>query len=396
MEDSIKNIITALLADDDSALKELFRAQVEDAVNQFLQNEMTAVLGYEPYARAGQDGQRNYRNGYYNRSFDSMLGDLTVKTPRDRLGLFKNALFEPYARRTSTLEETIIMMYSKGITTREIAELIEKMYGQYYSPATVSNITKQTASLVEEFHNRKFKQSQYVCVFLDATYIPLRRDTVERETVNIAIGIRSDGTKEVLDYCIAPTENGVVWSELLSGLRQRGITDIQLFIADGMVGLQGAIERNYPQAKFQRCWVHLERNLYGYVRKADRGDVVGEFKEIRKAKNLPAARQKLNDFIEHWKKRYKRVEQLAELSGLFTFYDFPEAIRSTIYTTNVIESFNKQLKRQIDKKEQFPNEDALDRFVMTQVATYNDQNVSRIRRTRTGFTSCKDTLDAMF
>ena len=335
MEDSIKNIITALLADDDSALKELFRAQVEDTVNQFLQNEMTAVLGYEPYAQTGQDGQRNYRNGYYNRSFDSTLGDLTVKTPRDRLGLFKNALFEPYARHTSTLEETIIMMYSKGITTREIAELIEKMYGQYYSPVTVSNITKQ---------------SQYVCVFLDAIYIPLRRDTVEREAVNIAIGIRSDGTKEVLDYCIAPTENGVVWSELLSGLRQRGITDIQLFIADGMVGLQGAIERSYPQAKFQRCWVHLERNLYGYV---------------RKAKDLPAARQKLNDFIEHWKKRYKRVEQLAELSGLFTFYDFPEAIRSTIYTTNVIESFNKQLKRQIDKKEQFPNEDALDRFVMT-------------------------------
>ena len=166
-------------------------------------------------------------------------------------GLFKNDLFEPYARHTSTLEETIIMMYSKGITTREIAELIEKMYGQYYSPATVSNITKQTASLVEEFHTRKFKQSQYVCVFLDATYIPLRRDTVEREAVNIVIGIRSDGTKEVLDYCIAPTENGVVWSELLSGLRQRGITDIQLFIADGMVGLQGAIERNYPQARFQ-------------------------------------------------------------------------------------------------------------------------------------------------
>lgn len=177
------------------------------------------------------------------------------------------------------------------------------------------------------------------------------------------IGIRSDGTKEVLDYCIAPTGNGAVWSELLSGLRQRGITDIQQLITDGMVGLQGAIERNYPQAKFQRCWVHLERNLYGYVRKGDCGDVVGEFKEIRKVKDLPAARQKLNDFIEHCKKRYKRVEKLAELSGFFTFYDFPEAIRSIIYTTNVIESFNKQLKRQIDKKEQFPNENALDRIV---------------------------------
>ncbi|MGJ3921649.1 transposase [Limosilactobacillus mucosae] len=147
---------------------------------------------------------------------------------------------------------------------------------------------------------------------------------------------------------------------------------------------------------FSGARFHFERNLYGYVHKADRGDVVSELKEIRKTKDLPAARQKLNDFIEHWKKRYKRVEKLAELSGLFTFYDFSEAIRSTIYTTNVIESFNKQLKRQIDKKEQFPNENALDRFVMTQIATHNDQNVSRIRRTRTGFTSFKNTLDAMF
>lgn len=121
-----------------------------------------------------------------------------------------------------------------------------------------------------------------------------------------------------------------------------------------MVGLQGAIERSYPQAKFQRCWVHLERNLYGYVRKGDRGDVVGEFKEIRKAKDLPAARQKLNDFIEHCKKRYKRVEKLAELSGFFTFYDFPEAIRSIIYTTNVIESFNSSSSVRLIRKSSFP------------------------------------------
>ncbi|NHD45627.1 transposase, partial [Limosilactobacillus fermentum] len=104
------------------------------------------------------------------------------------------------------------------------------------------NITKRTEHLVEEFHERKFKYSQYVCVFLDATYIPLRRGTVERKAANVAIGIRSDGGKEVLDYRIAPTENGAAWSELLQGLRARGIKDIQLFIADGLVGLQSAIE----------------------------------------------------------------------------------------------------------------------------------------------------------
>lgn len=155
----------------------------------------------------------------------------------------------------------VIKMYSKGVTTREIVDMVERMYGHYYSPTTVSNITKRTEHLVEKFHERKFKYSQYVCVFLDATYIPLRRGTVEREAVNVAIGIRSDGGKAVLDYSIAPTENGAAWSELLQGLRARGIKDIQLFIVDGLVGLQSAIEANYPQAKFQRCWVHAERNL---------------------------------------------------------------------------------------------------------------------------------------
>ncbi|MCT3465545.1 IS256 family transposase, partial [Limosilactobacillus fermentum] len=109
------------------------------------------------------------------------------------------------------------------------------------------------------------------------------------EAVNVAIGIRSDGGKEVLDYSIAPTENGAAWSELLQGLRARGIKDIQLFIADGLVGLQSAIEANYPQAKFQRCWVHAERNLLGYVRKNDRREIITDFKAIRQAENLQAA-----------------------------------------------------------------------------------------------------------
>ncbi|MDF4007088.1 IS256 family transposase, partial [Limosilactobacillus fermentum] len=165
---------------------------------------------------------------------------------------------------------------------------------------TVSNITKRTEHLVEEFHKRRFKYSQYVCVFLDATYIPLRRGTVEREAVNVAIGIRSDGGKEVLDYSIAPTENGAAWSELLQGLRVRGIKDIQLFIADGLVGLQSAIEANYPQAKFQRCWVHAERNLLGYVRKNDRREIITDFKAIRQAENLQAAKERLAAFSAKW------------------------------------------------------------------------------------------------
>ena len=139
-------------------------------------------------------------------------------------------------------------------------------------------------------------------MFLDATYIPLRRGTFEREAVNVAIGIRSDGGKEVLDYSIAPTENGAAWSELLQGLRARMIKDIQLFIADGLVGLQSAIEANYPQAKFQRCWIHAERNLLGYVRK----DIITDFKAIRQAENLQDAKERLAACSAKWESGYKR------------------------------------------------------------------------------------------
>lgn len=280
-------------------------------------------------------------------------------------------------------------MYSKGVTTREIADMVERMYGHYYSPTTVSNITKRTEHLVEEFHERKFKYSQYVCVFLDATYIPLRRGTVEREAVNVAIGIRSDGGKAVLDYSIAPTENGAAWSELLQGLRARGIKGIQLFIVDGLVGLQSAIEANYPQAKFQRCWVHAERNLLGYVRKNDRREIITDFKAIRQAENLQAAKERLAAFSAKWESSYKRrIKNLVQMAELFTFFSFPTAIRQTIYSTNLIESFNKSLKKMARRKEQFPNEGALDRFIMTQTINLRIEHIGDSRTVTTRLIRC--------
>lgn len=376
-------------------MKEIFRRQIENAANQFLQAELTAVLGYETYARSTQnEDNKNYCNGSYERIIDTEYGEIHLTVPRDRLNQFKNALFPPYSRRTDGLEEMVIKMYSKGITTREIAEMVEKMYGHHYSPTTVSNITKQTEILVEEFHKRQFQHSQYICVFLDATYIPLRRGTVARETVNIAIGIRSDGGKEVLDYSIAPTENGTAWSELLHGLRSRGIEEIQLFVADGMAGLQSAIEANYPTAKFQRCWVHVERNLLGYVRKADRQEIIADFKKVRQAPNLGEAQKLLKELGDKWSSSYKkRIEGINEMSDLFTFFSFPPAIRQSIYSTNLIESFNKSLKRKIRQKEQFPNKESLDRFILTQVMNYNDKFEHRTHR---GFKNCRDTLNSMF
>lgn len=194
-----KDIIAALSSDKDITLNEVLRRQIEVAANQFLQNELTAVLGYEPHTRIDRSKDDvNYRNGTYTRTIDTEYGEINLTIPRDRLNKFQNALFPPYVRRTDGLEEMVIKMYSKGVTTREIADMVERMYGHYYSPTTVSNITKRTEHLVEEFHERKFNYSQYVCVFLDATYIPLRRGTVEREAVNVAIGFEVTAVRKFL------------------------------------------------------------------------------------------------------------------------------------------------------------------------------------------------------
>ena len=335
MSNFIKDVENALL-NNDVSLNEIMRSHLEQAVNHLLQTELTSVLGYQSYQRTNSP---NARNGFYMRKIDTEFGPINIEVPRDRLNQFQNALFDPYARRTDSLETTIIQLYSKGISTREITHLIEEMYGNHYSPTTISNISMNINKLVEDYHQRRFKHSKYVCVFLDATYIPLKRDTVQREAVNIAIGIRSDGHKEVLDYSIAPSENNKLWNELLQGLVERGITDVQLFIADGMVGLQNAIVKNFPQAKFQRCWVHVARNLMGHVRKDDRQQIMNEFKMIHQAEDRNQAMKRLSEFVQHWKVKYPRaIRQIQKYDDLFTFYDFPSSIRNSIYSTNLIES----------------------------------------------------------
>lgn len=386
-----KELANVLLSNGD--LKEVFRKQLQDTLNTLLQAELTSVLGYDPYDRQGFNSG-NSRNGQYFRQIDSEYGKLSICVPRDRKGEFKANLIPPYSRRVDALETTIIQLYEKGITTREIADLIEKMYGTHYSPTTISNITAIVEDQVTAYHQRRFSSTDYVCLFLDATYVPLRRDTVQKESVYVALGIKADGHKEILDYCIAPTENSEVWSELLTGLVSRGIKHVQLVIADGLVGLDSALNHNYPQAKFQRCLIHMSRNIMQKVRVNDRAEVVNEFKELHRAKTRDEAQLILNRFIDHWESKYPRmVRNLTSTSNLLTFLEFPPSIRRTIYSTNIIESFNKKLKRKTKVKEQFPNESALDRFLATIILEYNEKCFGRAHN---GFKQCQDTLESMF
>ena len=281
MDQFNKELASVLLSHGD--LREVFRTQLENTLNVLLQTELTTILGYNPYEREGFN-TGNSRNGQYFRQLASEYGKLNICVPRDRNGQFKTALIPPYTRRADVLEQTVIQLYEKGITTREIA--------------------------------------------------------------------------------------------------------------DGLVGLKSALEQTYPQAKFQRCLVHVSRNIMQKVRVSDRAEVMSEFKQIHEARDLPEAQEILSNFNEHWRHKYLGLTKgLAEMDGLLTFLEFPSNIRGTIYSTNIIESFNKSLKRRTKAKEQFPNEAALDRFLVTQVLQYNDKNFGRAHK---GFKQCQDTLESMF
>lgn len=316
----------------------------------------------------------------------------TVQVPRDRAGQFEQQTIERYQRRTDSLEDMVIHLYRRGITTKEIAELMEKMYGSYYTPATMSNITQNVAEQVERFHQRKLAD-KYAVVYVDATYVHLRRDTVENEAVYIMIGIRPNGRKEVLNHTIAPTESKTIWEEQLQIIKGQGVQQVLLFVADGVIGLTDAVAQHFPKAKLQRCLVHVARNFTAKVRVSDRKPINDDFRDVRQSATSVAAKQALTVFIDKWGKKYPSLKKLAQEENLFTYYAFPKAVRHSIYSTNLIESFNKVFKANLKKKQQFPNEDSLARFTVTQCLDYNDRYAGRTHR---GFASCRDTFDSMF
>ena len=391
MNDFTKDMANALFNQD--KINDLFRQKLQQAVNDLLESELTAFLGYNPYKRDGWN-TGNSRNGAYYRKVDTQFGQIEIKVPRDRNGEFHQHTMPDYKRHTDVLEQTVIKLYSKGVTTREIADLIEKMYGGYYSPAMVSNISKEMIPKVEAYHQRHLSD-KFFCVYLDATYIPLKRVTYEREAVYIAIGIKPNGHKEVIDYCIAPTENIEIWSEMLKGFKSRGLEQVELFLSDGVVGMKEAICQSYPKAHFQRCLVHVMRNISAKMRVDDRQKALDEFKQIHTQSNKEMAVQVLHEFYQNWEKAYKNVvRDLRQVEpDLLTFYNYPPAIRASIYSTNMIESFNNRLKRKTKPKTEFPTEQSLDTFIGVQAMDYNDRYFNRIHK---GFGQVRDTLESYF
>ena len=377
MNDFTTELFKTLLEGKD--ITEIFRYHVECAVNQLLQYELREFLDYDKYDRKGFNSG-NSRNGYYERTLKTEYGDLSLKIPRDRNGEFENQTLTPYKRQNDTVESMIIHLYSNGMTTEEISRIIEKMYGHHYTKQTVSNITAAVIGDIQAF-NRRGLSKRYAVIYLDATHLPVRRDTVTKEALYFALGITPEGYKEILSYSLFPTESAHNWEIVLSDLRVRGVEESLLFVTDGLTGIRDAISHVFPKARHQSCWVHLARNVSHAVRVKDRSEVLSDLKAVYTKDTRENAEVALATFINTWDKRYPKVTEMFKNNpSLFTFLSFPKEIRASIYTTNLIEGFNKHLKRYTKRKEQFPNEDSLNRFISTYAGDYNQRFQMRIHK----------------
>ncbi|QNN61074.1 IS256 family transposase [Erysipelothrix inopinata] len=374
------------------SLDTFIRSELEIAMNQLLQTELTVFLDYERYDPIGYNSG-NSRNGNYTRTVKTKYGEVCLTIPRDRNGDFNQQTIPPYKRQTDDLETTILQLYSKGITTSEIADLIEKMYGHAYTPQTVSYITQAIETSVDEFHKRLLSK-RYLAVYGDSTYLNVRRDSVSKEALHILIGITPEGYKEVLDYRIYPQESADNYREMLKDIQMRGCEEVLLFITDGLTGIRDACLEVYPKAMHQTCWVHLQRNVSRLVRAKDRKEILEQLKPVYQATEKSVAIDLLENFKASVKKRYPKVVAMFDKNkSLFEFLDFPRQIQRSLYTTNLIEGFNKHLKRYTRRKEQFPNEESLDRFVCSQVIEYNHKGIRRIHK---GFDIVQSEIETLF
>ena len=307
------------------------------------------------------DGRPNGRNGHGAKTVLTGTGKLALQIPRDRLATFDPQLIAKYQRRFPGFDERIVSMYARGMSTREIQGHLREIYGIDISPDLVSAVTDAVLDEVTEWQNRPL-EALYPLVFLDALRVKVRDEgTVRNKAVYVALGVRHDGTKEVLGLWIEQTEGAKFWLRVMNELRDRGVQDILIAVVDGLKGFPEAIAAVFPKTQVQACVVHLIRNSLAFVSWKDRKAVAVALKEVYRARTAEAGQAALDAFDEGpWGRKYPVIAQSwrRHWGEVIPFYAFPADVRRIIYTTNAIEAVNAKLRRAVRARGHFPTDDA--------------------------------------
>jgi putative transposase len=326
-------------------------------IQKALDAEMENHLGYEKHSPAGRN-KKNSRNGYTSKTVKGDSGALEIEVPRDRDSDFDPQIVKKGQRRLLGFDEKIIALYARGQTTRDIASTLKEMYGVDVSHSLISQVTDSILEEVENWQNRPL-DSVYPIVYLDCIVIKVHQEKrVIKKAVYLALGVNTEGLKELLGLWISENEGSKFWLSVLTELQNRGVKDIFIASVDGLTGFPEAINTVYPKAKIQLCIVHMVRNSLKYVSYKDRKAVAADLKRIYSSITLSEAELELNTFEEKWDSRYASISKMwhRNWENLITIFDYPDEIRKIIYTTNAIESLNSVIRKAIKNRRIFPND----------------------------------------
>jgi putative transposase len=363
-------------------LNGVMRSLMKTALERMLNTEMEVHLGRRGQADAGDSVvalaevgtaaeaapavRKNRRNGHSRKTVSGDMGDITLQTPRDRNGTFDPKLVGKHQRRLAGFDEKILALYAKGMTTRDIQEIVKDLYGVEVSPTLVSEITADLDKEVSEWRTRRL-DGVWPIVYLDGIVVHVRGENgrVSQHTMYVAIGVNLQGKKELLGLWLAETEGAKFWLSCLTDLKDCGVEDIFIVCVDGLGGFPEAIRASFPRTKVQLCIVHLVRAALKYTTTADSKEVAADLKMIYQSATVLEAEQMLDAFEAKWAAKYPTIVKQWRLkwSDIIAMFEFPAEIRKVIYTTNAIESVNSVIRKFTRNRKQYPNADSAFKLV---------------------------------
>ena len=336
------------------ALKDLLGGTIKE----MMEAEMDNHLGYGKSERSDSD---DYRNGYKTKRVNSSCGSMEIQVPQDRKSTFNPQIVKKHQKDISDIDQKIISMYAKGMTTRQISETIEEIYGFETSEGIISDVTDKILPLIEDWQNRPL-DAVYPILYIDAIHYSVRDNGIIRKlAAYVILGINTEGKKEVLSINIGENESAKYWLSVLNELKNRGVKDILIICADGLSGIKEAITTAFPKTEYQRCIVHQVRNTLKYVPDKDKKAFAADLKTIYHASNEEQARVALDRVNDKWTPKYPNAMKrwYDNWDVISPIFKFSAGVRKVIYTTNAIESLNSTYRKLNRQRSVFPSDTAL-------------------------------------
>ena len=362
MTEGKRNIIQQLLQEYDIQTAEDIQDALKDllggTIKEMMEAEMDEHLGYAKSERSDSD---DYRNGYKSKRINSSYGSMDIQVPQDRRSTFEPQVVKKRQKDISDIDQKIISMYAKGMTTRQISDTLEDIYGFEASEGFISDVTDKILPQIEDWQKRPLSEV-YPVLYIDAIHYSVRDNGIIRKlAAYVILGINMDGKKEVLTIQIRDNESSKYWLSVLNDLKNRGVKDILIICADGLTGMKEAIAAAYPQTEYQRCIVHQVRNTLKYVAEKDRKPFAADLKTIYHASNEEKAMEALEKVTPKWSEKYPNsMKRWHENWDVITpIFKFSMEVRKVIYTTNAIESLNATYRKLNRQRSVFPSDTAL-------------------------------------